>query len=158
VAQGSCTWEEAFVTKPPAVRTLLQHLGTEGWRAQYGDDVWVRGLDAVARTLVDAHGVARFVIADARFPNELDAVERLGGSLVRVSAPARVATNGMSAEARLHPSETALDHIPDSRFDFVVQNDPDVPVSPVAQLERKFGLLQLQFVLDGSPDPLVAPV
>lgn len=141
VAQGRCTWAEAFETKPHDVRTMLQHMGTDEWRATYGEDVWVRGLDAVARTWALCNGVTKFVIADARFENEVAAVRALGGTTVRVVAPTRVANNGLTPEQRQHRSEVEMARMPDTAFDLVVHNDPGD--YPLIALERRFGLLQL---------------
>jgi hypothetical protein len=116
-------------------------MGTEEWRTTYGPDVWVRGLDAIARTWAQANGVRRFVIADARFENEVEAVRALGGHTVRVLAPQRVAANGFTEVQRQHDSEIALDHLPDTHFSLVVHNDPGD--FPIIALERRFGLLQL---------------
>jgi hypothetical protein len=146
IAQGECTWEEAFLTKPPHVRDLLQRKGTEEWRRDYGSDCWARGLDAVAQTWLRYNDQARFVIADARFPNELEAVRALGGDTIRVVAPTRVARNGFTDAQRHHPSETALDHIPDSAFSFVVNNDIDVTPTAVQQLEARYGGMTLHLV------------
>jgi hypothetical protein len=139
IAQGGCTWEEAFHTKPKAVRSLLQDTGN-AWRSQYDMMAWVRGLDAVARTLAESHGTTKFVIADVRFPNELLAVKQLGGETIRIVAPTRVAANGLTDAQRADASEVALDATPNSEFSFVVYNDPGEPA--IAQLERRYGLLQ----------------
>lgn len=143
IAQNRCTWEEAFHTKPAPVRQMLQDVGN-GWRADIDPFVWVRGLDAVARTLSVYHGATKFVIADVRFPNELLAVRQLNGECLRIHAPTRVAANGLTEAQRQDISEIALDTTPDTEFDMIVHNDPGQPA--FAQLEQRYGLLQLQLV------------
>ncbi|MBW3545430.1 MAG: hypothetical protein KY428_07520, partial [Bacteroidetes bacterium] len=47
----------------------------------------------------------------------------LGGKVLRVVAPKRVAVSGLSEEARMHRSETALnDYV---GFDGFINNDPE---------------------------------
>jgi hypothetical protein len=68
-------------------------------------------------------GIARFVIPDVRFPNEVEYIQRKGGRVIRVLAPQRVANSPLSLEARLHRSETALDEYPLDNFDGLLDND-----------------------------------
>lgn len=60
-------------------RWVLQHMGTDVLRNHFHDDIWIAALE---RKLLDCkHGV---VITDLRFPNELAAIKRCGGTAVRV--------------------------------------------------------------------------
>ena len=122
VGQGKATFEEVFDTKPPHVRKLLQQEGTELGRNVYGENIWCDTTAAWITLMARMWSVENIVIPDVRFPNEVAMVHRLGGKVVRVHAPARAAAASLSAEAREHPSETALDDF--TGFDLVVQNDP----------------------------------
>lgn len=78
------------------IRGLLQRLGTEAGRNTLWDSIWI---DAA---LHDLSPEGKYVITDARFPNEADAVVSRGGSLVRI-------TRHGVGPANPHPSETSLD-------------------------------------------------
>lgn len=123
VGKGLVTYEEAFHTKPPHVRHILQQEGTERARNVYGEHVWCETMAAWIRLLHERNRVTRFVLADVRFPNEVAFVQRLGGKVIRLNAPERAANSKLSAEARLHSSETALDGF--VGFDAVLNNDPE---------------------------------
>lgn len=97
-------WEGAkteWPEHPASVRQLLQRLGTEGGRNVIDQDVWV---NAALRKLKPA---GAYVFTDVRFPNEADAIARLGKT-VRVLRPGTGPVND-------HPSERALDGFP---FDY----------------------------------------
>jgi hypothetical protein len=94
------------------VRPLLQRLGTEAGREVLWDSIWI---DAAFAGL-DPEG--KYVIADARFPNEADAVTSRGGVLWRIerlgNEPARL------PDGTIHRSETSLDEYP---FDLTLHNN-----------------------------------
>ncbi|MDP5128626.1 MAG: hypothetical protein NWP37_02495, partial [Pontimonas sp.] len=73
-------WEEAKRSYPD-VRRLLQNLGTEAIRA-LDPGFWVR---IAMKKALEADGPVVFI--DTRFPNEIDAIRRQGGILVRVERP-----------------------------------------------------------------------
>lgn len=121
-------------------RHALQTLGTEWGRACY-EDVWVDYALRVAQRLLDPefHGPPRHVVSytsakgliygdypitkgvvipDLRFGNEIRAVRKAGGLLVRVR---RSKLTGKAAE---HASETEMESIHDSEFDASIDNSP----------------------------------
>lgn len=109
IAQGLCSYEEAFHTKPPHVRETLQTLGTEGWRNQYGADVWCRFTLVRMRRMAERTGQTRFAVTDVRFLNEVRFIQQNGGVVYRIFAPDRAAAHGLTEEQRQHRSETDLD-------------------------------------------------
>lgn len=123
VAKGALTYEEAFITKPPKARHLLQQEATESGRDIYGADMWLRAADSWIRTIYEHWGIQRFVLSDVRFPNEVEYIKQMGGKVFRVIAPNRVAQSPLSAEARMHYSEIALDNYPLDNFDGIIEND-----------------------------------
>jgi hypothetical protein len=91
--------------KPFGVRELLQEWGTELRRAE-DKDYWVK------RWLETASQSDKPVVApDMRFPNEVSAVQKLGGWLWRVHRPHTPTGD--------HESEVALDFYP---FDTMLTN------------------------------------
>lgn len=121
IGKGEATYEQAFHTKPPEIRKLLQQEGTENGRMLYGEDIWPNTMLAWFQIINEHWGINRFVIPDVRFPNEVKAVQNMGGKVFRIFAPNRVAGSNLTDEARTHISETALDDF--KKFDGWILND-----------------------------------
>jgi hypothetical protein len=137
VGKGVLTYEEAFITKPPHARHLLQQEATESGRDVYGPDMWLRAADSWMRTIYESWGIQRFVLPDVRFPNEVEYIKKMGGRVFRIVAPTRVAQSPLSEEAKQHYSEVALDDYPLDKFDGIIHNDigqEDNLVSHIQQL------------------------
>lgn len=118
-------------------RHALQRIGTEVGRECYRD-VWVEYALRVVRRLEEGRGHWQYkamegvvpcesslrgpfrgvVIPDVRFANEMDAIRKAGGKLVRIHRPG----SGLTGEAAAHASEAEQVGIPDESFDFVVEN------------------------------------
>ena len=60
-------------------RWVLQHWGTEVCRQGFHDDIWIASLENKLRKSTDD-----IVISDCRFPNEIRAIRRAGGHVIRV--------------------------------------------------------------------------
>lgn len=85
-------------------RHLMQALGTELGRNMIGEDFWIRlWLHRVA-------AAKRVVVDDCRFPNEAEAVRKLGGVIVKLE--------GRGGIAGAHASEAGC-----GTYDAVVVND-----------------------------------
>jgi len=105
ISHGDATYEEVFDTKPPRVRRLLQILGTEQGREVWGEDIWVNTLFAWMTLYHKDWDMDKFVIPDVRFPNELRAIQRLGGRVYRVTGDR---LGDLTEEAWSHTSEQSL--------------------------------------------------
>jgi hypothetical protein len=105
ISHGEATYEEVFDTKPPRVRRLLQILGTEQGRDVWGEDIWVNTMFAWMTLYHKDWGIDKFVIPDVRFPNELRAIQKLGGRVYRVTGDR---LGDLTEEAWSHPSEQSL--------------------------------------------------
>lgn len=92
-------------------RQVMQFIGTDMFR-KIKTDVWVRG--TINKILNEQPEVA--IITDCRFPNEVDAIKEMGGSVVRLTR------NPFNSD---HTSETILDKdkYDWSNFDFIIEND-----------------------------------
>lgn len=109
IARGLCTYEEAYHTKPPHVREVLQQLGTEEGRRVFGENLWCLHLHARLRRIAERWGLTKFAVTDIRFPNEVTFVQQRDGVVYRLFAPDRVAATSLTALQRVHDSEIALD-------------------------------------------------
>lgn len=122
-----CTPDEAWVTKPPHVRRLLQVYGTE-LRRQYDENYWLYRWAADYITDRAGDTSCGIVVPDVRFPNEAHFFTRkLGVPLVFVSRPGN---GGLTGEAAVHSSEANFDtiknHFGQSRWFVEVVNDGSI--------------------------------
>lgn len=133
-------------------RYALQALGTEWGRVNY-QDTWVdlclriaprvigRGSgyytpwEGIRSRYVSDPEVKGIVISDVRFRNEITAIQKAGGRVVRVRRPGA----GLKGASGLHQSEIEQLSIPDEAFDEVTQNDSTLEVL----LERTLGMIQV---------------
>jgi hypothetical protein len=90
---------------------LLQILGTECFRNQIGENVWVDKL--FSNELPD-----HVVISDVRFPNEEQKIHQLGGIVIRINRPNHEQFN--DGRSNTHESETNLDKL---QVDFTFENN-----------------------------------
>jgi hypothetical protein len=92
------------------IRPLLQRMGTEVGREMFGEDFWV---DHALSSIPDG---AKVVFSDVRYPNEADAVRKLGGQVWRIERDGYGPAND-------HTSEHALNKY---NFDQRIYNDSDL--------------------------------
>lgn len=96
--------------RSPDARGLLQRFGTEVGREMFGENFWV---DAAIKDVPDG---AKAVFSDVRYPNEADAIKKLGGKVWRVMRPGVGPAND-------HESEHALN---DYSFDTIINNSNSI--------------------------------
>lgn len=107
----------------PEIRRLLQNMGTEGIRAELGEDIFLE-------TAIGRIGEGLTVITDLRFGNEAEAVRRLGGVIVRIERPGVDVT-------LCHASETESELLGE---DYKFENDGDS-----AKIENLIAYLKSRF-------------
>jgi hypothetical protein len=74
------TWWSEKLNRPNFTpRLALQIVGTELWRNQFNNDIWLLSFEK--KLLMIEKNV---VITDCRFPNEIELIQRLDGIIVRV--------------------------------------------------------------------------
>jgi hypothetical protein len=102
-----CYWEG----KQLSAREVMQVVGTDIFR-KMKQDVWAGA--TIIKIQKEKPDLA--IIADCRFPNEVESIKRAGGIVIKLTR------NPYNSS---HASETALDEInyPASNFDLVVYND-----------------------------------
>ena len=128
-------WAERLNMPNLTPRWILQNWGTEVCRKNFHDDIWIASLENKLRNSTDD-----IVISDCRFPNEIAAIKKAGGRVVRVVRGAEPewyqlavsrnrGPNGNSSWALsgrkleqlgIHASETAW---VGTRFDAVLDNN-----------------------------------
>ncbi len=122
-------------------RVMLQHLGTEWGREVADENIWVNCMLRTAEQVLDGHEYDRRVgitgpapaagvptgvlVSDVRFRNELDAIRKAGGKLIRVI---RAETDDKSLKTGIegHASEAEQRSFKSSDFDVIIQNDKSV--------------------------------
>ena len=72
-------WAERLGIPHLTPRFILQQWGTEVCRKNFHDDIWIASLENKLRNSKDD-----VVISDCRFPNEIAAIKKAGGIVVRV--------------------------------------------------------------------------
>ncbi len=97
-------------------REVMQIVGG-GARAHISPTVWID----LWRSAYLRSAAPRVVVDDVRYPNEKQALERLGGQVWRL-----VRTDAPDSGDR-DPSEIACDHLPDTAFAHVVRRPTGVP-------------------------------
>ncbi len=102
---------------PMTGREVMQYVGTEVFRKMY-PPVWAEG--TIKR--IEKLGARMSIITDARFPNEVEVVQKYGGKVIRF-------TRGQSSDD-VHESELALD---EDRYDWnnfdAIINNADMSIS-----------------------------
>lgn len=132
-------WQTAYKTVYTP-RLLLQHIGTELFRNQIIDGIWVNALMSEYKAKQELVGTTpeniqwgevypNWIITDTRFPNELQAVKDNGGLTIKIVRPKerelilRNAHSIIDTRKTLEPehkSETMLDN---ATFDYVILNN-----------------------------------
>ena len=110
-------------------RLLLQLLGTECGRNIIHPDIWVNALFSDYKTYAETKNYTNntpkdndypnWIITDTRFPNELEAIKKRNGIIIRINRGLIERTDKMIQESK-HISETALDN---AKFNYVIEND-----------------------------------
>ena len=77
--QVDAWWADRLNMPELTPRWVLQYWGTEVVRRNFHDDTWIASLENRLRKTTDD-----VVISDCRFPNEIGAIKRAGGLVIRV--------------------------------------------------------------------------
>ena len=76
-------WSERFGYEVTP-RYMLQLMGTEAGRDVFHQDLWVHTVERRIAYKQEWEFETNFVIPDVRFPNEIDAIRKMGGIVIRV--------------------------------------------------------------------------
>jgi hypothetical protein len=125
-------------------RWLLQRLGTEGLRAEFGEDVHLHALLGALRKDEDGRRSANVaprlvVVDDVRFPNDARFIAA-GGPDYRGAVVKIVATDVPEGGYGSHASEAAIDDVrPEDLATTVVSSRAQGSAHLVAQIDRALG-------------------
>jgi hypothetical protein len=108
--------------RSPEVRAMLQELGTD-YARKFRPNIWVDKMEESLSAFASSgiKGYKGVVVADIRFPNEIELLRSMGGKMIRIRRPGNC--SHLPTELGKHSSETAIDNMPDSAFDYIIQND-----------------------------------
>ena len=105
---------------PMTVREFLQELGTDAIRDSLNPNAWINALmsDYVCEELNEGETCIypNWIITDVRFPNEAEAIKKVGGIVIRL--------NRKAAAKNSHDSELAMEGWGDYNYTF--DNDGDL--------------------------------
>lgn len=99
-------------------RQMMQMLGTDMFRNMVNPDFWIRHFE---QWCFEQSLNTRVVVTDLRFQNEVDAVKRLGGFIVKI---ARSAGEGRHRSTDAHVTETGVAHL--DGIDAEIENDGSI--------------------------------
>ena len=117
-------WSQRLAMPGLTPRLILQLWGTEVCRQNFHDDIWIASLENRLRKSED-----NIVISDCRFPNEIAAIRRSGGRVIRIVrgpdpewfTTARLTPERMKTDwPEIHASEYSW---ATTNFDFVIENN-----------------------------------
>lgn len=83
------------------------------------------------------------IITDVRFPEEFEECKKRGYVLIRINRTQELRDNNLGNRDINHESETALDHVPDSAFDYTINNNgsfqlfESAVISIIEELKRR---------------------
>ena len=72
-------WADRLKIPHLTPRWVLQYWGTEVFRNHFHSDIWIASVENKLRNSRDD-----IVITDCRFPNEADAIRKVGGKVIRI--------------------------------------------------------------------------
>ncbi len=94
---------------------LLQFLGSH-FKEVLGEDLW-------SKMFFDVSCTSNHIITDGRFPLEFGLAKGKGYTTVRIHRQYELRLNNKGNRDDNHISETAMDGVPDSAFDYTINNN-----------------------------------
>jgi len=98
-------------------RYVLQQIGTDVFRNHFHPDIWVA---AIERKISNMSGV---VITDCRFPNEIEMIKKLNGSIIHIFRGELPSWFGIDIPNDIHISELLWTKY---KFDKTINNNKDI--------------------------------
>lgn len=95
-------WAERLGMPTLTPRWVLQYWGTDVLRNHFHDDIWIASLENKLRKSTDD-----IVISDVRFPNEVEAIKRAGGKVIRIKRGPEPEWYNLALTVNLGPTNIA---------------------------------------------------
>lgn len=119
-------------------REIMQVVGTDIFRAQFGQDFWTKLLKM--RILQQQKNNIVIFVTDVRFPNEIEMIKSLGGKMIKIYREIK------RENIIEHASENALDNIPDNVYNYIVDANQNRSMESLREAVAQFlyseGLLE----------------
>jgi hypothetical protein len=121
-------WAEKLLIKDLTPRKILQLIGTDLFRKHFNENIWIMVVEKKILNLIIDTPQQNIIVSDCRFPNEIDLIKKMGGSIIHISRNLPIwfdkYKNGENVEevVNLHPSETSWIR---ENFDFEISNSND---------------------------------
>lgn len=135
-------WSNALDIPGLTPRMILQRMGTEVFRENFDPNIWIHSLE---RRITTTNLDKDVVITDVRFPNEIDMIKRLGGTIFHI---ARNEPPSWFLTAIHAPELMKTEHsdVHESEYAWIstVYGDPDTIFIP-----NDGTLQELKFFIDG---------
>lgn len=136
------SYNDLYINKTQESRQLLQVEGTK--EREFNSNIWIDYIQNWI-TVFKCKGISNFVITDCRYINECNFIKNNGGIIIKVVAPNRnekrlvqeASSSGtFSKENYLkiknHSSECDTDKLPDTDFDYIIENDGDLDLEVIS--------------------------
>lgn len=120
-------WSERLDMPNLTPRYVLQQWGTEVCRKAFHDDIWIASLENKLRKTEDD-----VVISDCRFPNEIAAIRKAGGRVIRIKrGPDPAWFNLARTDSKKMPEQWPEIHASEyswaaTEFDFIIENEGSI--------------------------------
>ena len=120
-------WSQQLDIPDLTPRKMLQQIGTDLFRNHFHNDIWISSLENKLQKCTK-----NVVITDCRFPNEIEAIRKLGGVIVRIKR---------GIEPEWFNDALYLNQNPDTKYRDVLQDRLDrnnIHASEVAWIGTEF--------------------
>lgn len=121
-------WSEKLSIDNLTPRKMLQLIGTDLFRKQFNDEIWIRIIEKKIINLIKSNIETNIIISDCRFPNEIKMLKEYGFKLIHIQRELPFwfndYKNGKDCEQvkLLHLSETSWIR---EHFDYTIINNFD---------------------------------
>ena len=100
-------------------RTILQEVGTNGFRHKLHEDFWVELMDRDPKFITTVEREYNIVIDDLRFLNEADFCKSLGMHVIKIKVEPEVQLKRIREKRKMDSKETSVNHDSEKEVDII---------------------------------------